>query len=108
MTPRGIVEINGERYHPSDSKGRPYVRLRFQPAGSKRHRTVWAVKTGPRSYVVTDNMGDDTKDGGVQDGKRVEKMEIVIVGPNDKIIEQPAGFSFKYGELEVLPKERRS
>lgn len=105
MKPNEWVELLGQRYHTADAKGRPYVRLTFMPAGAKRRRTTWAVKTGKRSYVVVSSDGDDMRDGGKRDGKEVDLMEVILVGPTDKVVEKPAGYSFKYGELVLLPKE---
>lgn len=102
MQPNEIVERGGDRFHVADPKGRPYVRLTFKPYKARK-RTTWAIKTGDRSYLACGSDGDPDK----EIGKKILRRELILVGEGDAV-ERPAGFSFKYGELCVLPEEVRS
>lgn len=107
MKPNEIVEIDGQRFHSADSKGRPYVRITFKPAGAARKRTTWAVKLKkPGRYLAVDSSGDAERDGGTKDGKYVVKIEAIIASPTE-VTEKSAGYSFTYGEMMLLPEPVR-
>lgn len=100
MAPNEIKKVGKDRYHVADSSGRQYVKITFSMIGGKR-RTTWAVKIRTGAYYACDIEGDIEKTVGYKDGVPVIQREMILSG-DDVTKEQPAGLSFKYGELEVF------
>lgn len=83
---------------------REYVRLIYKPAGAERKRTVWAYVVKRDSWRViyreVTSEGDDTFDGGMQDGLPVVQQKLIIATPAE-VRERPAWLNPKYAMLEL-------
>ena len=93
--------------HTTDTKGRPYVRLTFRPAGATRRTTVWAVvvrRSEKRTtYLACNKEGETSADGGVgPNGELIEKNHLIVVGDETDNVERPARLNLHYGELELV------
>jgi len=85
--------------HQTHSGGKPYVRITFEPHDANKTRRVWAIKIGPCVYM---RAGED---GGIWLDPKApaafDRREVIITGAD--IVEEPAGVSLHYGQMEVLP-----
>ena len=99
-------DANGNPCHDTDSKGRPYVRLTYKPAGATRSTTVWAVvvRRGPTrtTYLQCDREGETEKDNGRgPKGEYIVQKHLIVASNETDATEKPARLNLHYGELEL-------
>lgn len=81
-------------------EGKPYVRITFKAAGSKRRRTTFALRLSSsgntNKYLVVDKEGDPYRE---VDGRPTKE---IVVTTKEDVEEVPARLNLFYGELEVV------